>query len=129
MNPVSRAELKLVLADRFQKNLKQSEIFLTMGWMFLSECGVSVELLKDGSLNSSSGCSPSVEYEGFLQADPFGSFRSTVDWPVSSRRFPESGDCHPVWPRAVLVFPIPWAVEVPFLLSGSGRVQNFKEEL
>ena len=52
MNPVGRAELRLVLVDRFQKNLKWSENLLTLGWMFLSECGIFIELLKDGSLNS-----------------------------------------------------------------------------
>lgn len=66
------------------------------------------------------GCSSSVEDEGLLEADAPGSFRG-VDWPVSSRSFPESSSCDPVRPRAVLVFSVPWAVEVPFLLSSDGR--------
>ena len=67
-----------------------------------------------------SRCSSSVEDERFLEADAFGSFRG-VDWSVSSRGFPESGNCDPVRPQAVLVFSIPGAVEVPFFLSGGGR--------
>ena len=73
----------------------------------------------------SSGCSSSVENEGFLESNAFDSFRG-VDWPVCSCSFPESCNCDPIRPRAVLVLLIPWAVEVPFLFSGGGR-ETFSE--
>lgn len=61
------------------------------------------------------GSSSSVEDERFLQADAFGSFRG-VYRSISSSGLPKPGSCDSVWPCAVPIFPVSWAVEVPFLL-------------
>jgi len=64
------------------------------------------------------GCSTFVEDKRFLQAYALAPIRR-VDWPVSSSGLPEACSSYPVWSCAVPVLPIPWTVEIPFLLSST----------
>jgi hypothetical protein len=65
--------------------------------------------------------SPFVEHEGLLQAHALGALGG-VDRPVCPCGLPETGCRHSVWSYAVAVFPVPWAVEVPLLLTGARKL-------
>lgn len=69
-----------------------------------------------------------VEDEGLLQPYAHGPFRR-VDWPVGPSGFPKPSSGYPVRPRAVPVFPVPRAVEVPLFLSCSRQLFMSKNKI
>lgn len=65
--------------------------------------------------------STSVEDERLLQADALGSL-GRVDGSVCSGGFPETSSSYSIGPRTVSVFPVPRAVEVPFLFPSTRQL-------
>ena len=65
--------------------------------------------------------SPFVEHKRLLQAYALGTLRG-IDWPVCPCGLPEPGCCDSVWSHAVVVFPVPWTVEVPLFLAGARKL-------
>lgn len=62
-----------------------------------------------------------VEDKGLLQAYAPGALGG-VNRPICSCGFPEPSCCDSVRPRAVAIFPVPWAVEVPLRLTGARKL-------